>query len=149
LTNKFNYKAENERLSKFLKSAEKWNFCGGPLTKEVLDQYPGAVAYIQHLRERFGLEYRIYRPPSIPQANSGSSNIPLIFQTRKSASQKQKGTGSPETKDKRLNEQSSTKVASKEDKDAKDHQNSNVTISKIPGQGAANLASNSDRNFRI
>ena len=37
LTGTFDYKAENQMLDDFLKSAERWNFCGGPLTKEILN----------------------------------------------------------------------------------------------------------------
>ena len=79
LTNKFDYRAENNMLDEFVKTAEKWKFCGGPLTKEVLDQYPGAKAYIEHLRVRFGLNYRIYQPPVKKNLNSSSLNIPLVF----------------------------------------------------------------------
>lgn len=64
LAGKFNFKAENEMLEDFIKQKHQWEHCGGPLTKEVLDQYPGAKKYIQHLKDRFGLKYRIYVPPS-------------------------------------------------------------------------------------
>ena len=97
LSGKFDYKKENKMLDDFVKTAERWNFCGGPLTKEVLDQYPGAKAYIEHLRKRFGLNYRIWKPPS-KDLRGSSLNIPLVFQTRKHSGSKKREQSSSSDK---------------------------------------------------
>lgn len=82
LAGKFDYKAENEMLEDFIKQKHKWEHCGGPLTQEVLDQYPGAKKYIKHLRERFGLNYRVWVPPNQSQ-NDSQSMLAMYMQKKK------------------------------------------------------------------
>lgn len=61
--NKFDYKAEEKMLKELIQSKYKWERCGGPLTKKVLDLQPSKKEHIEHLEKRFDMEW--VRPPKV------------------------------------------------------------------------------------
>ena len=50
-------------LKELIHSKYKWERCGGPLTKKVLDQQPPKKEHIEHLEKRFDMEW--VRPPKV------------------------------------------------------------------------------------
>ena len=50
-------------LKELIHSKYKWERCGGPLNKKVLDQRPSKKDHIEHLEKRFDMEW--VRPPKV------------------------------------------------------------------------------------
>jgi len=65
LAGKFDHKNEEKVLKHMVSCKEKWARCGGPLRQNEISQYVkmGQTEYIKHLKERFGLNYRVVEKP--------------------------------------------------------------------------------------
>ena len=75
LAGKFDHKNEERVLKEMVRCKEKWTRCGGPLRQKEMNEYHqmGQTEYIKHLKERFGLNYRV--PEKARRLGLGNRNF--------------------------------------------------------------------------
>ena len=64
--NTFDYKGEQQRLKKLVESVQKFGRVGGPLSRDLMDRYPGDKEFIKHLEATTEFRYRTYAPKPQP-----------------------------------------------------------------------------------